>query len=45
MEQYQTITKIIAVSMGVAWASGRNLYAVLLVAKDWTMCSGANNQI
>lgn len=31
MEQYQTILEIIALSMGVAWASGINLYAVLLV--------------
>lgn len=31
MEQYQAIIEIIALSMGVAWASGINLYAVLLV--------------
>ena len=30
MEQYQTIIELIALSMGVAWASGLNLYAVLL---------------
>lgn len=31
MDQYQTLIEIIALSMGVAWASGINLYAVLLV--------------
>ena len=31
MDQYQSILEIIALSMGVAWASGINLYAVLLV--------------
>jgi hypothetical protein len=31
MEQYQAIIEILALSMGVAWASGINLYAVLLV--------------
>lgn len=31
MEQYQTIIELLALSMGVAWASGINLYAVLLV--------------
>ena len=31
MDQYQAIIEIIALSMGVAWASGVNLYAVLLV--------------
>ena len=31
MDQYQSILEIIALSMGVAWASGVNLYAVLLV--------------
>lgn len=31
MEQYQSIIEVIALSMGVAWASGLNLYAVLLV--------------
>ena len=31
MDQYQAIIEIIALSMGVAWASGINLYAVLLV--------------
>ena len=31
MEQYQAIIEIIALSMGVAWACGVNLYAVLLV--------------
>ena len=30
MEQYQSIIELIALSMGVAWASGLNLYAVLL---------------
>lgn len=30
MEQYQDIIQIIALSMGVAWASGLNLYAALL---------------
>ncbi len=30
MEQYEAIIQIIALSMGVAWASGLNLYAVLL---------------
>jgi hypothetical protein len=31
MDQYQTIIELIALSAGVAWASGINLYAVLLV--------------
>ncbi len=31
MDQYQSIIEIIALSAGVAWASGINLYAVLLV--------------
>jgi len=31
MEQYQSIIELIALSAGVAWASGINLYAVLLV--------------
>jgi len=31
MEQYNQITTIIALSMGVAWASGINLYAAILV--------------
>ena len=31
VDQYQAIIEIIALSMGVAWASGVNLYAVLLV--------------
>ncbi len=31
MQEYQSIIEIIALSMGVAWASGINLYAVLLV--------------
>ena len=31
MDQYQSILEIIALSMGVAWASGINLYAVLLI--------------
>ena len=31
MEQYQTIIELLALTMGVAWASGINLYAVLLV--------------
>ena len=31
MEQYQSIIELLALSMGVAWASGINLYAVLLV--------------
>mgnify|MGYP000159162911 CR=1 FL=1 len=30
MEQYQDIIQIIALSMGVAWASGLNLYAAIL---------------
>lgn len=30
MEQYQEIIQIIALSMGVAWASGLNLYAAIL---------------
>lgn len=31
MEQYQSIIELIALGTGVAWASGLNLYAVLLV--------------
>ena len=31
MEQFDQITSIIALSMGVAWASGINLYAAILV--------------
>jgi len=31
MEQYQSIIELVALSAGVAWASGINLYAVLLV--------------
>ena len=31
MEQYQQIASIIALSMGVAWASGINLYAAILM--------------
>ncbi len=30
MEQYEAILSIISLSMGIAWASGINLYAVLL---------------
>lgn len=31
MEQFDQIASIIALSMGVAWASGINLYATILV--------------
>lgn len=31
MEQYQHITQLIALTMGVAWASGINLYAAILM--------------
>lgn len=31
MEQYENIVKIVALTMGVSWASGINLYAAILV--------------
>jgi hypothetical protein len=31
MEEYQSLITVIALTMGVAWASGINLYAALLV--------------
>ncbi len=31
MEQYQHVSQLIALTMGVAWASGINLYAAMLM--------------
>jgi len=37
VEQLEPIIKIIALTMGVAWASGINLYAAILVLLVWLL--------